>query len=106
MSVGRESSAPVVEIGPMTMQVLEARRDTAGGYKVDVSRGERIGRVSSEWFSRPADERYLSLSDLARSVRDRADRSRTRGVESALIHVGASRGDSERLNLTLPGSDK
>lgn len=33
------------------------------GYKVDISRGERIGRVSSEWFSRPDDERYLSDSD-------------------------------------------
>jgi len=30
------------------------------GYKVDISRGERIGRVSSEWFSRPDDERYLA----------------------------------------------
>lgn len=89
----------------MNMQVLDARRDTSGGYKVDVSRGERIGRVSSEWFSRPADERYLSLSELARSVRDRADRSKTRVVESALIHVEANRGDSERLALILPGTD-
>jgi hypothetical protein len=30
----------------------------AGGWKVDVSRGERNGRVSSEWFNRPDDERY------------------------------------------------
>ena len=37
----------------MNMQVLDARRDVSGGYKVDVSRGQRIGRVSSEWFSRP-----------------------------------------------------
>lgn len=73
--------------------VLEARRDASGGYKVDVGRGERIGRVSSEWFSRPADERYLSLSELARAVRDRADRSRTRVVESALIHVEANRSE-------------
>ena len=36
----------------------------AGGWKVDVSRGERNGRVSSEWFDRPDDERYLSLDDL------------------------------------------
>ena len=42
------------------VEVLEAARDRTGGYKVDVSRGERVGRVSSEWFSRPADERYLS----------------------------------------------
>lgn len=32
---------------------------TSRGYKVDISRGTRIGRVSSEWFSRPDDERYL-----------------------------------------------
>ncbi|GAA0738621.1 DUF932 domain-containing protein [Sphingobium sp. SA2] len=89
----------------MNMQVLDARRDTTGGYKVDVSRGERVGRVSSEWFSRPADERYLSLSELARSVRDRADRSKTRVVESALIHVEANRNNPERLALILPGTD-
>ena len=51
----------------MNMQVLDAGRDVSGGFKVDVSRGERVGRVSSEWFSRPDDERYLSLGDLARS---------------------------------------
>lgn len=80
----------------MNMQVLDARRDIRGGYKVDVSRGERIGRVSSEWFSRPADERYLSLFDLARSVRDRSERSRTRVVETALIHVEASRAEDRK----------
>ncbi|UXR92900.1 DUF932 domain-containing protein [Agrobacterium tumefaciens] len=89
----------------MNMQVLDGRRDATGGYKVDVSRGERIGRVSSEWFSRPADERYLSLNELMDSVRNRAERSRTRVVESALIHVEASRTDAERLSLILPGSD-
>jgi len=89
----------------MNMQVLDARRDVGGGYKVDVSRGQRIGRVSSEWFSRPDDERYLSLGDLAQSVRGRSERSRTRVVESTLIHVEASRNDSERLALILPGSD-
>jgi hypothetical protein len=87
-----------MEFRPMTIQVLDARRDTSGGYKVDVSRGQRVGRVSSEWFSRPDDERFLSLSDLGRTVRDRSERSRTRTVESALIHVEASRSDPERLS--------
>jgi hypothetical protein len=41
--------------------VRSADPSIAGGYKVDISRGERIGRVSSEWFSCPDDERYLSL---------------------------------------------
>ncbi|MHC2318104.1 hypothetical protein ACVIHC_005150 [Bradyrhizobium diazoefficiens] len=86
-------------------EVLIAAHDCAGGYKVDVSRGERIGRVSSEWFSRPADERYLSLSDLYSAVRSRSERSRTRTVESTAIRVEANRDDAERLTLMLPGCD-
>ena len=89
----------------MNMQVLDARREVSGGYKVDVSRGTRVGRVSSEWFSRPDDERFLSLGDLASAVRGRSERSRTRVVESALIHVEANRNDPERLALILPGAD-
>ncbi|RWG08753.1 MAG: hypothetical protein EOQ55_32470, partial [Mesorhizobium sp.] len=75
------------------------------GYKVDVSRGQRVGRVSSEWFNRPADERYLSLSDLRNSVRARSQRSRTRIVESERIRVEASRDDAERLMLMLPDAE-
>ena len=86
------------------MEVLDARRDSSGGYKVDVSRGQRIGRVSSEWFSRPADERYLSLSELFASVKRRTERSRTRTVESAAVRVEASRDNAEALALVLPGS--
>jgi hypothetical protein len=87
------------------VEVLDTRPDTRGGYKVDVSRGERIGRVSSEWFNRPSDERYLSLSELMASVKGRAERSRTRTVESAAVRVEASRDNAERLDLVLPGSD-
>jgi len=87
------------------VEVLDAARDRAGGYKVEVSRGERIGRVSSEWFSRPDDERYLSLSELFAAVRGRIERSRTRTVESAAIRVDASRDDAERLTLMLPGAE-
>ena len=88
------------------VEVLDARPDPRGGYRVDVGRGQRIGRVSSEWFSRPADERYLSLSDLMASVKGRADRSRTRTVESAAVRVEADRDNAERLALVLPGSDQ
>ena len=86
------------------VEVLDARPDARGGYKVDVGRGERIGRVSSEWFNRPDDERYLSLSELMASVKGRTERSRTRTVESAAVRVEASRDDAERLDLVLPGS--
>ena len=86
------------------LDVLDARPDPRG-YKVDVSRGERVGRVSSEWFNRPADEHYLSLDDLFASVKGRSDRSRTRTVESAAVRVDAGRDNAERLSLVLPGSD-
>jgi hypothetical protein len=73
------------------LNIPDAARDQRSGYKVDVNRGERIARVSSEWFSRPADERYLSLSELFAAVRGRAERSRTRAAETAAIRVEANR---------------
>jgi hypothetical protein len=87
------------------LNTLDTACCEAGGYKVDASRGERIGRVSSEWFSRPADERYLSLSELVGAVRGRAERSRSRTTESATIRVEANRDDAERLALLVPGED-
>ncbi|MBY5903956.1 DUF932 domain-containing protein [Rhizobium leguminosarum] len=72
-------------------------------FKVDISRGERIGRVSSEWFSRPDDARFLSLSDLYDTVRSRAERAHARTIESAAIRVEATRDNAERLELVVPG---
>jgi hypothetical protein len=77
-----------------------------GGYKVDASRGERIGRVSSEWFARPDDERFLSLDELMAAVKGRAERSATRTVDSAAVRVEASREDPESLALMLPGTEE
>ena len=76
------------------------------GFKVDVSRGERVGRVSSEWFSRPDDERYLSLSALYEAVRSRADQAAARTVESRAIRVEARRDDGDRLALIVPGQER
>jgi len=87
------------------IEILDSRADARGGYKVDVTRGARVGRVSSEWFSRPDDERFLSLTELFASLKGRAERSRTRTVESAAIRLIASRDDAESLALILPGSD-
>jgi len=80
-------------------------RVTSPGFKVDVSRGQRVGRVSSEWFSRPDDERYLSLSELYGAVRSRADSASARTVESRLVRVEASRDDAARMTLIVPGRD-
>ncbi|TAZ03416.1 DUF932 domain-containing protein (plasmid) [Rhizobium leguminosarum] len=83
----------------LTSNNLSAR----SAFKVDISRGERIGRVSSEWFSRPDDERFLSLSDLYDTVRSRAERAHARTIESAAIRVEATRDNAERLELLVPG---
>lgn len=89
----------------MTTIEITNGRPASGGYKVDVSRGGHNGRVSSEWFSRPDDEKYLSLSDLYASVKGRAERSKTRTVESAAIRVEAHRDDPEKLALVLPDAE-
>ncbi len=83
-----------------------AGRAGSAGFKVDVSRGERLGRVSSEWFSRPDDERFLSLPELYEAVRARADRAEARTVESRAIRVEARRDDGERLALIVPGQER
>ncbi|PCD02207.1 DUF932 domain-containing protein [Sphingomonas spermidinifaciens] len=75
-------------------------------YKVDISRGSRIGRVSSEWFSRPDDERYLSLHELHAALLARAVRATTRTVETREVRVEASRDNAERLALIVPGRDE
>ena len=73
----------------MTAIEITNGRPESGGYEVDVSRGGHDGRVSSEWFSRSDDEKFLSLSELYASVKGRAEQSRTRTVERAAIRVEA-----------------
>ncbi|WP_342250302.1 DUF932 domain-containing protein [Sphingomonas sp. OTU376] len=88
------------------MNIIAANPGQAGaGYKVDITRGRNIGRVSSEWFNRPADQRFLSLDLLYDRVRARADKARTRIVESRDIRVLARSDDPERLELLTTGAD-
>ena len=49
----------------------ESPRVTAP-YRIDVSRGRLSRRVSSEWFSRPDAQKYLSLPRLPDAVLRRA----------------------------------
>jgi hypothetical protein len=77
----------------------------SGSYKVDVRRGSMSSRVSSEWFSRPDDERFLSLADLHASVARRSERSVTRIVESKAVRVEARTDNPEKLTLTVPDTD-
>jgi hypothetical protein len=62
-----------------------ARAASFQRFRVDVSRGERVGRVSSERFSRLDDERYLSLTDLYDAVGRRADGAQARGKPTRAV---------------------
>jgi uncharacterized protein (DUF736 family) len=77
----------------------ERGRHVSSGSRVDLSRGERVSRVSSEWFSRPDDERYLSLTDLYDAVRRRAECAQARTVESRAVKVEAA---CDPTNLGTP----
>ena len=90
----------------MNVMTINASQPVSKGYRVDISRGQNIGRVSSEWFSRPDDERYLSLTELYDAVKSRADRAKARTVESRAVRVEASRDDAERLSLIVPGQEQ
>ncbi|PZV40548.1 DUF932 domain-containing protein [Mesorhizobium kowhaii] len=78
----------------------------SSGFRVDISRGERIARVSSEWFSRPDDERYLSLTELFDAVKQRADHATARTVESRAVRVEATRDNAKRFSLIVPGQEQ
>lgn len=85
--------------------MLNTQRVT-NGFRVDPSRGTSNSRVSSEWFSRPDDERFLSLPELYEAVHTRAEHAKARTVESRAVRVEASRDDTERLSLIVPGRDE
>jgi hypothetical protein len=58
------------------VQVLDpAARARAVGGSVDVSRSERNGRVSSEWWGGLGDERYMAFDNLWANATGRAERS-------------------------------
>src|SRR5882757_582780 len=88
------------------MTLSQGQQPVSGSFRVDVSRGQRIGRVSSEWFARPDDERCLNLPEHYEAVRGRAQRAQARTGESRVIREEANRDNPERLALSVPGRDE
>ena len=60
-----------------------------GAYKVDTSRGEMRGELSSQWFSRPDDQKYLSLEALIAAKKAEYDSSRAEVFNSRDLEVYA-----------------
>lgn len=63
--------------------------------------GRLVSRVSSEWFSRPDDERFTSLADLYAHTKKSADESRSTLLDVRGINVNASRENPDRLTLAF-----
>lgn len=77
-------------------------------FKVgNFSSGTSDTTVSRQWISRPADQKFLSLSDMMHSVSARADRSRETRVGTNKIEIIApeptSIEDTHDLFLGMPG---
>lgn len=73
-----------------------------GARRVDTRRGTSSGVLSSEWYSRKKDERYLDLPSLHAALKHRADNSRAITIETNTIKVVGHVAEAERLQLVMP----
>jgi hypothetical protein len=87
----------------INVQNQQSQAPVSGAFAVNPFLGSRDGRVSSQWFSRPDDERFLNLNDLYEATRRRADTAHVRTVPSDQVRVEAGFDDAERLSLICPG---
>lgn len=77
-------------------------------FKVaNIGAGESRGDLSRQWIARPADERFLSLSDLHAHVNKRAEESReikidNRGFDLIAPSTVTSMADTHKLTIGLP----
>lgn len=72
-------------------------------YRVgNFGRGSSNMSLSSQWRTRPDDERFLSLDDLRAFLAARSERSWTQGVTLASLKVLANRDDHDSLALLAP----
>ena len=89
------------------MNALNTQEEFAitGAYKVDTSRGSRDGAVSSQWFSRPDDERFLDLNSLRSYVQKRSEPAIQTIVDVGDIRVKASMNDAEKMSIEFHGME-
>ena len=96
----RNMNAQVI---PMVAPAAAQAPAVTGTYNTAAtSRGGTNGRLSSQWWSRPDDQRFLSLTDLLAHVQGEADASSAQVIDASKIKVQASRDNAERLTMILP----
>jgi hypothetical protein len=80
---------------------MTAAKKVSGPYKVDVARGGHSGALSSQWHSRPDDQRFLTLEDLYDHVASRRECSWAASVECQAVKVKAQMDNPTGLALEL-----
>ncbi len=75
---------------------------TVGERRIDAMRGSRDGRVSQEWFSRPADQRFTSISALMASLESRSIGMKENVVHARDLRLVANQDDNRNLFLGSP----
>jgi len=73
-------------------------------FKVDPHKGQRISTVSSQWFSRPDDEKFLSLADLETSVLARSSNAKQTIVDVSSIQLSAESNSPDSLSIEFNGN--
>jgi hypothetical protein len=83
-------------------QAITTTPSASTAHAVDHTRGTANFRVSSQWWSRPDDQKFLSLDDMFTFTKGLADSSKWGIVESKSIRVVADKDDAEDLQLVIP----
>lgn len=87
-------------------QVIEMAKAAGGTYQTAAtSKGSTKNAVSSQWWKRPDDQKFLSLGSLYDHVKAAADASVAGVYEAKQLRVVASKTDADRLEIALPGGD-
>lgn len=73
-----------------------------GTRKVSLERGTSSGVLSSEWYRRPKDQRFLDMPSLHAMLEQRAQRSRPMTIETNTVKVIGHVKDQEKLQLLMP----
>ena len=96
------SQSNVVSIA--SAQTVDAAVTSA--FKVgNFSAGSSRGELSSQWHTRPADQRFLCLNDLAEKVTGMAAESRSTVIDVRDVRVIAERDDPDALSFLMPGDE-
>jgi hypothetical protein len=72
-------------------------------FKVDPHKGQLLGTVSSQWFTRPDDQKFLSLADLETSVLARSSNAKQEIVDVSSIQLSARSESPDSMMLEFNG---